>query len=88
MTRNAYVDESQRRSGYAVAAACIDHRSVNEVRHGLRALAPNGSSRRHSVRESNEVKIRMLRVFRLMCTAHRGAVKELMRGGCPDWQHA
>jgi len=84
MTRNAYVDESQRRSGYAVAAVSIEHRSVAEVRHALREMAPDGRSRRHFVKESDKTRRQMLKVFRdlpgcstdVVVTTARGSVVE------------
>jgi len=63
MTRNAYVDESQRDTGYVMAAVSVDHGSVADVRRELALLAPKGAMRRHFVRESDQAKRRMLAAF-------------------------
>lgn len=63
MTRNAYLDESQRSHLYAVAAVAVEHRAVADVRRAVGTLAPRGISRRHFVREMDSTRRRMLEVF-------------------------
>lgn len=65
MTRIAYVDESQRKGFYAIAAIALSHGSVTTARRRLLELAPRaGVARRHFTRESPAAKQKMLGVFR------------------------
>ena len=64
--RAVYIDESQRKDRYAVAAAVVASRMAGAVRREVQLLGPRGCGlqRRHFVRESAAVRRKMLAAFR------------------------
>lgn len=65
MTRIAYLDESQRRGSYAIAAFAIPHGSVRLARMMVRSVAvTDGRRRRHFVKEEDRDRKQMLTTFR------------------------
>lgn len=64
MTRNAFVDESQRKDLDAVAALAVPHANVAATRQAVtRSLAVPGRVRRHFVREPDTARRTMLAAF-------------------------
>jgi hypothetical protein len=63
-----YVDESQRKGRYLVAAMAVDPGRSSAVRRELRLVAPRGSgtTRRHFVKESNADRRKLLGAYKAL----------------------
>lgn len=76
MARTAFIDESQRRNAYCLAAVTIEQAEITKVRQQLVAIARDGGRRRyHFTKESRQERLRLVRAFGELSTVAGIAVK-------------